>query len=75
MAYFSNGIEAMDYASWHCDDCVHYPGCSVLLAHELYNYDECNKPDSILHLLIPRSEDKLCNEDCTMWHKRVKGDK
>ena len=74
MAYFSSGTEGMDYVDAHCDDCAHYPGCTVLLAHELYNYEECNKPDSILHLLIPRSEDKLRNEACTMHHKRVEGD-
>jgi hypothetical protein len=43
------------------------PGCPVWLAHLLYNYDECNKDESILHLLIPRTPDGLGNEQCSMF--------
>lgn len=39
-----------------------------MLAHMLYNYDECNNEKSILHLLIPRTEDGLGNQECKMFH-------
>lgn len=35
----------------------------------LTNYDECNNPDSILHKMIPRSEDGLRNEECVFFVK------
>ena len=70
MAYFSNGTEGMDYESEYCDKCVHnHPehGCPCLAAHDYWNYEECNKADSILHKMIPRSEDKLTNEQCIFF--------
>lgn len=71
MGYFSNGSEGMDYESQYCDKCQHQDGpCTVWLAHMLHNYEECNKPDSILHLLIPQTEDKLGNKQCTMFHPK-----
>jgi hypothetical protein len=73
MAYFSNGCEGMDYMDEHCNDCVHDPGCKVLLAHQLHNYKECNNPESILHILIPRLEDGS-NGACGMYHQRSEGD-
>jgi len=83
MGYFSNGTAGMDYAARYCDKCQHQgppdgPGCSVWLAHELYNYDECNNKNSILHILIPRTKDGLGNEQCTMfrpmaWDRRRAG--
>jgi hypothetical protein len=33
----------------------------------IHNYEECNKKDSILHLLIPRSSDGPWNDKCTMF--------
>lgn len=72
MAYFSNGTEGLLYEERWCASCVHAKlkaetgGCSVWLAHLLRNYDQCNKPDSILHVLIPRSKDGLTNLKCTM---------
>lgn len=70
MGYFSNGTEGEDfYAKW-CARCIHEseePGCSVWLAHQIHNYDECNNPSSILHMLIPRSKDGPGNEMCTMF--------
>lgn len=35
--------------------------------HLMHNYQECNKPESFLHVLIPRSKDKLGNEQCAMF--------
>ena len=69
MGYFSNGTEGMDYEAKYCARCIHNQeeaGCAVLLAHQLYNYDECNKPDSILHILIPRDA-RGYNEKCAMF--------
>lgn len=57
MGYFSNGTEGDMYTEQWCGRCVHdLPdhGCPAMLAHWLWNYDECNKPDSILHKMIPR---------------------
>jgi hypothetical protein len=73
MGYFSNGSESMAYEAQYCDRCLHQKsndndgGCAVWLAHMLYNYDECNNPNSILHLLIPRSKGGLDNAQCTMF--------
>ena len=72
MGYFSNGTEGMMYEEAYCNRCLHQgppdgPGCAIWLAHMLYNYDECNKKESILHLLIPRTKDGLGNEQCTMF--------
>lgn len=69
MAYFSNGTEGEIYRDQYCDRCVHDQNndCAVLLAHLLYNYDDCNNDKSILHLLIPRSKDGLGNDKCTMF--------
>ncbi len=71
MGYFSNGAEGMDYEARYCRRCVHYgpedgPGCPVWLAHLLHNYEECNKPESILHLLIPLAADGT-NEQCALF--------
>jgi hypothetical protein len=69
MAYFSNGTEGMDYQHNYCNQCLHdaKQNCPVWLLHLMHNYDECNKPDSFLHVLIPRSKDGLSNEQCTMY--------
>ena len=71
MGYFSNGAEGRAYMARYCDRCVHQAeGCAVWLAHLTCNYDECNKPDSILHALIPQTDDGLSNEQCRMfWQK------
>ena len=73
MAYFSNSTEGEIYRATWCSCCVHdggEQGCAVLLAHLLFNYDDCNKPNSILHMLIPRSKDGLENEQCRMFIAR-----
>lgn len=69
MGYFSNGSEGMDYYEEFCSRCVHDKdqSCPVWNAHLIHNYAECNKTDSILHMLIPLNEDKLCNEACLMF--------
>lgn len=71
MGYFSNGCEGDAYERKYCDRCIHQDGpdgdsgCAVWLAHLMHNYDECNKPNSILHSLIPRS--KFGNAKCRMF--------
>lgn len=79
MGYFSNGTEGQSYEAQYCNRCAHEgpedgPGCAVLLAHLLYNYDECNNENSILHILIPRSEDGLSNEECQMFIRKSQGE-
>ena len=70
MGYFSNGTEGMAYEERYCEKCLHYGDCgdcAVLESHAAYNYAECNKPESILHILIPRSINGLSNEKCKMF--------
>jgi hypothetical protein len=71
MGYFPNGTSGDAYEEQYCSRCVHQKmfdgGCTVFLAHLLHNYDECNKPDSILHMLIPR--DGIENKQCTMFYE------
>ena len=75
MGYFSNGTEGMDYHATYCAHCKHDENedCPVWAAHLAFNYDECNKPESILHMLIPRSKDKLSNEECKMFMPKAPG--
>ena len=72
MGYFSNGTQADMYEAQFCNNCVHQKpddgGCAVWLAHLICNYNECNNPDSILHMLIPRTECGLGNDECKMFH-------
>jgi hypothetical protein len=67
MGYFSNGTEGDLYEEEYCSKCVHVDGCAVWTAHMIHNYDECNKPESILHLLIPRSKGGSWNDKCAMF--------
>ena len=73
MGYFSNGTEGMMYEEEYCSKCAHQPDidngldCAVLEAHAIYNYKECNNPDSILHILIPRNDDDCYNGKCKMF--------
>lgn len=71
MGYFSNSTDGMAYESQYCEKCYHDRdpdnGCVVLLAHLLYNYDDCDKEDSILHLLIPTLKKPPWNEKCKMF--------
>ncbi len=76
MGYFSNGTAGELYEANHCSLCVHGPIarpdtlCPVWSLHLLHNYADCDKPDSMLHALIPLSEDGLGNEQCTMFIER-----
>jgi hypothetical protein len=73
MGYFSNGSEGMDYQEHYCAKCVHdgkcvhdeKQSCPVWLLHLLHNYEECNKPDSFLHVLIPRTKEG--NGQCALF--------
>ena len=59
MGYFANGTEGERYQQRYCFRCVHWSdeyGCPCFLAHELWNYVECNKPDSILQRMIPQKD-------------------
>lgn len=65
MGYFSSGTEGAGYVEHFCSRCVHGQdpergeyACAVWLAHNEHNYAECNKKDSILHILIPRSKER-----------------
>lgn len=62
MGYFPNGTSGEIFYEQHCSKCHHdiNEDCPVWLAHLMSNYDECNKPESILHLLIPKDCSK-CN--------------
>lgn len=75
MGYFSNGTEGECYEEQYCSRCVHQKiddgGCAVWFAHLMANYDECNNPDSILHMLIPRRKNGVGNEQCAMFHEDV----
>lgn len=69
MGYFSNGSEGEGYEHRYCRRCANNSddGCSVWLAHLLYNGDA---PQSqVLDLLIPRSKDGLDNLQCTMFRE------
>lgn len=73
VGYFSNGTEARAYEEEWCSRCIHAPteeigsGCAVWGAHLLYNYDECDNENSILHYFIPLSKSGLGNEKCRMF--------
>lgn len=84
MGYFSNGTQGMDYEEMFCSRCIHQGGkngqgsCAVWDAHMLHNYDECNKSDSILHLLIRRGDWKKkepWNFECEMFFEKPFEDK
>lgn len=75
MGYFSNGSEGMDYQDRYCSRCVHCDGCPVWGAHLAFSYKECNNPDSILHMLIPRRKDGLGNERCRMFRPVAETDR
>jgi len=73
MGYFANGFEGEAYQLRYCKRCVHdlNSDCPVLLLHYMHNYDECDKKDSFLHVLIPRSKDGLTNEQCKMFISKL----
>ena len=73
MGYFSNGTEGECYEAAYCARCIHGPRanpdrpCTVWMLHLLYAYEDCNKPESYLNDLIPRTDDRVGNEQCTMF--------
>ena len=73
MGYFPNGTAGMAYEDQYCVRCIHRDGpdgksgCAVWLAHLLHNYKECNNKDSILDILIPRTQENLWNAQCRMF--------
>ena len=70
MGYFSNGTEGISYQEQYCFQCIHNEqehGCPIWFLHALHNYEECNKPESFLHTLIPRSKNGLGNAECSMF--------
>ena len=69
MGYFPNGTSGMMYEDEYCDKCVHMLlefGCPCMDAHTLWNYDECNNGNSILHKMIPRNKNGF-NERCIFF--------
>ena len=72
MGYFPNNDAGDFYVAKYCSRCANFrdngsgsEGCAVLDLHFIYNYDECNKPNSFLHFLIPR--DGIENKECAMF--------
>lgn len=75
MAYFSNATEGANYEERWCSRCMQLndqPMCAVWEAHLSTNYNECNKAESPLHVLIPRSADGLSNEQCRMFRAKLR---
>lgn len=77
MGYFSNSTDGEAYYSAYCAKCIHEHqyrrdgtggGCAVWFIHGVLNYEECNKPDSPLHILIPRDKATGMNKECTMFY-------
>lgn len=48
-----------------------WDGCLCWDIQWLYNYDECNKNDSILHKMIPRDENGF-NKECIFFKQENK---
>ena len=71
MGYFSNGTEGSLYQEQYCSRCVHdeHNDCPVWLVHMLYNYEDADNPDSILHILIPLDKNGN-NEQCKLFVKK-----
>jgi hypothetical protein len=76
MGYFANNSAWDAYDGKYCAHCLHNPEteddppCAIVEAHMLLNYDECNKKDSILHMLIPR-DSEAGNQQCRMFMGRA----
>lgn len=75
MGYFSNGSEGEFYYEEYCARCLHDDPengkhCPIWSLHLLHNYEECNKKDSMLHVLIPRNHQGF-NDACTMFVERA----
>jgi len=72
VAYFPNGTAGMDYEERFCQNCAHYHeefSCPCLDAHTMWNYEECNNKNSILHKMIPMDK-KGYNKQCIFYHEK-----
>lgn len=77
MGYFSNGTEGIMYEDAYCMRCANWTerpgdpvdGCPVMDLHHFHNYDDCNNPESYLHVLIPRNKEGR-NLPCKMFLSR-----
>ncbi len=67
MGYFSNGTEGEMYYERYCSRCIHNENedCPIWDAHLMFSYRDCNDPESILHMLIPR--DGIANVQCRLF--------
>jgi hypothetical protein len=72
MGYFPNGTAGELYEGRWCRRCVHEIGCRVWWLHMEHNYEECNKKESMLHVLIPRVGTHNCR--CQMFHLKERGE-
>ena len=82
MAYFSNGLEGMNYEAVYCDRCVHhehrddstFKGCPLMDVQMDHNHDQIGKGKtaktikSILDALIPM--DGQYAGECAMFHPK-----
>ena len=70
MGYFANSTEGEMYERKYCEKCFCYQDghCPCLQAHMLWNYDECNNDDSLLHKMIPR--EGVANNRCIFWEPK-----
>ena len=74
MGYFPNGTAGMMYEEEYCHKCIHnHPefGCPCLEAHRMWNYDECNNKDSILHKMIPMDDKGHFAKQCIFFAPSV----
>jgi len=76
MAYFPNGTAGMMYEEEYCFQCIHENadrGCSIMLLHNLYNYDQFDKGPrgealkAVLETLIPTDKSGLRAEQCSLF--------
>lgn len=75
MGYFPNGTSGEAYHEHFCSRCINEDAkverwCPIWNWHLMDNYAECNKPDSYLHKLIPRTNGDLENGQCVMFVER-----
>lgn len=77
MGYFPNGMSAYGYQEQYCLKCVNWrdngsgsEGCPIMDLHALHGYEDCNKPESMLHFLIPKE-----TMECSMYQAQSQDDK
>jgi len=69
MAYFSNGLEGMDYQARYCDKCANADDdgmCAIWDAHLVFAYGAEGDMKGVLNMLIPEGEDGFAAQ-CSMW--------